>query len=216
MKQPKSSAPVPRYQVFAMDDGEIVVQWSENRVQEITTGRYREYNPNHFGRRLSDYELDRLAEIQIIEHYNRQYIWLYALPEGGRFDGLNTKESAMPRYYYLNTTLPVEKLDDVRAALVSSGLGESGAEAHDRDQIIAITGEDGLLFPTLEVAENALQMIVEQVPLLNSSSIAFAHEPTFSAAANNRQSDAVIDLDALIAEQDAKRESKSDDPPQDG
>lgn len=207
MKQAHNSAPVPRYQVFAMDDGEIVVQWTETRVQEITTGKYRELGSKSFGRRLNDAELRRLAEMKIIEQFNRSYIWLYSLPETGRYDGLNLKESNQPRFYYLNTTLSAEHLDEVRAALVESGLEDAGAEAHERDGVVAITADDGMLFPQLADAEEALQWVIERVPMLRDSAIAFANEPSFLGTHGQTDADDYIDLDQLIADQDAKHDS---------
>ncbi len=206
MKQAHNSAPVPRYQVYAMDDGEIVVQWTETRVQEITTGKYREVGSKSFGRRLNDAELRRLAEMKIIEQFNRSYVWLYSLPETGRYDGLDLKESNQHRFYYLNTTLPAERLDEVQAALVQSGLQEAGAEAHDRDSVVAITADDGMLFPQLADAEEALQWVIERVPILRDSVIAFAYESSFSGSQDRSGADDYIDLDQLIADQDAKRD----------
>jgi hypothetical protein len=203
-----SSSPVLRSQVFTINDGTVVVQWSETRVQDIHTGRYREFSHRDFGRRLTDYDLDRLKELAVIEHYNHAYIWLYAMPEQGRFDALRTQEksSTQSRYFYLNTTLPADQLEQVRGVLEESGLHQLGAEAHNRDGVVAITGERAMLFLTLEEAEQALgHVLANASEFLGATTIAFANVPTF-VLINQEEDDEVIDLDALIADQDSRRD----------
>lgn len=209
-----NSTPYPRTQIFTLNDGTPVIQWGDTNVQDIATGKFRAYTPRDFGRRLSDEDLSRLKDLQIIHHFNRTYVWLYALPESGRFSGLRTQDSApRRRYYYLNTTLPPEYLDDVQEYLVESGLADVGAEAHVRENIIAITGGQATLFVELNDAEEALQHLLSNAPdWLTAATIAFADAATF-APHDSAEKDVLIDLDALIAAQDhGVQNHTSDDP----
>lgn len=206
MSQKFSSSPVLRSQVFTLEDGAVVVQWGEQWAQDIHTGAYREYSHKEVERRLMDYELTHLKEIGVIEHYNNAYIWLYPLPEKGRFIGLRTQEKSFnqQRYFYLNTTLPSDKIEEVRQALADGGLLEIGAEAYERDGVVAITGERGMLFLTLEEAEAANAHILTYTPpLLAATTIAFADTPSFISEDSPVDEFDPIELDDLIADQDA-------------
>ncbi len=206
MSSMQSSTPYPRTQLFTLQDGTAVIQWGDHNVQDIATGNYSAYTSHDFGRWLSDEELARLKEQHIIQHYNRTYIWLYALPEHGRFRELRTQETSnLPRHFYLNTTLTPEYLGDVTQYLIDSGLASVGAEAHVRDEVIAITGERAALFLDLDEAESALSALLANAPdWMTATTIAFANAITFEAV---QAADAFssIDLDALIAAQDAHR-----------
>ncbi len=209
MTKTRSSSPMPRNQVFILDDGSVVVQWTEARVQDIQTGVYRNYSPKDFGRRLNDYELERLKEQGIIEEYNRSSVWLYALPEGERFQSQRILESTSnaARFYYLNTTLPEDYVDLLLEHLDRTGLSGMGAEVAVVDGVLAVTGENQTLFATLDEAEQALEFLLRDAPdWLSAVTVAFSDKPTFTQTDSDDFADEfpAIDLDALIAEQDGR------------
>ncbi|MFN8529863.1 MAG: hypothetical protein U0670_14760 [Anaerolineae bacterium] len=205
-KKTISSSPIPRHLVLMLDSGDVVVMWSDKLAQDIATGRTFERSPKDFGRRLSDSELTRLEELHQVEAYNRSYVWLYALPEQARFAALRVQESSQPRYYYLNTTLSADHLDDVYVFLHESELAGIGAEAHVRDGVIAITAEQGYLFPQLSDAETALTHLMEKAPdWLRATTIAFADVAEFAETDSARDESEPLDLDALIKAQDAAK-----------
>jgi CheY-like chemotaxis protein len=201
MSRVLSGSPVPRHQVFVLDDGEPVVQWSENYVQEIHSGRVREFDFGQFGHRVNDHELEQLKSLGLIEHFNRQYIWVYALPEQSRYMGLRTIEgnSKQARVYYLNTTLPESELNDVVELLEQNGAGEMFT-ATAYDGVIAIIGYDWEAYISVAEAETAQRTLVEISPVFESTAVAFVEMPSIQGTVDE---DEPLDLDALIASQSA-------------
>ena len=120
-----SGSAVPRYQVFVLADGTYVIQWTEASVQDLMTGQYREYGVGDFGHRVTDHELDGLKTSGVIEDFDHAYVWLYALPEESRFELHTLEEQAVNRVrsYYVNTTLPAEKLGEVARAFCGARSG---------------------------------------------------------------------------------------------
>jgi CheY-like chemotaxis protein len=200
MSRVLSGSPVPRHQVFVLGDGNPVVQWSESRVQDIYSGRVLEYDYSLFGHPISDFELEQLKSLGLVEQFNRQYVWVYALPEQGRFIGLRTIEgkSAQSRSYYLNTTLPESDLDEVVALLEERGASEMFTITA-YEGIVAVLGYDWSTYATIDEAEAARQALVEISLLFESTAVAFVEVPTMQSAAEEGS----LDLDALIASQSA-------------
>lgn len=200
MSRVLSGSPVPRHQVFVLDDGNPVVQWSESRVQEIYSGRVRAFDYSLFGHPVSDYELEQLKSLGLIEHYNRQYVWLFALPEQGRFLGLRTIEgkTGQGRVYYLNTTLPDTELDNVITLLEEQGMSEMFTVT-PYDGIVAVLGYDWEPYPTIADAEAAQRTLVGLSPIFESSAVAFV-EISYTPPYDEEEE---IDLDTLIASQSA-------------
>jgi CheY-like chemotaxis protein len=207
-KVPRGSA-VARHQVFVLADGEVVVQWTETTVQELLTGAYRPFSASDFGRPISDDELEQLKNAAQIEQFNRQYVWLYAMPESHRFD-LHTYEGpTRQRVFYLNTTLPLDRLDDVRAAIARINQNETlSAVAHD--EMIAVLGKDGKPFAQIGDAETAGKRLSEIAPeLFSMAAVAFVEvnadgDTPFSLPRSDRDAEAVISLDDLIASQEMR------------
>ncbi|MDX2160141.1 MAG: hypothetical protein SF162_02340 [bacterium] len=214
MRKLLNSSPVARHLLSVLDDGEVVVAWSETLIQNIHSGQLIDPAGQITGRRLTDAELERLQELHHVEHYNRSYVWLYALPEQPRFASVRTYETAeRPRYYYLNTTVPAEQQAAVQAFLEQSGLSGLGAEAHIRDEIVAVTGERGMLFVDVLEAESALAFMLPNAPdWLAATTIAFAESAAFGSTPD-AEDEAFIDLEALIADQDAKRAASQQSAP---
>jgi CheY-like chemotaxis protein len=189
--------------VFILADGSFVVQWDEKRVQELLTGRYRPYVDTDFGHAITDYELNQLKAAGRVEHYNRQYVWLYALPEAGRYNNEARNHYTRIRSYYLNTTLPKSRLDEVQALLRAMELdGEYLARA--RSDLVAVLGKNGAPFHNLQEAETAQKHLMARAPaIFEHSAIAFV-ETASSLNSYKRQTEHSLeptDLTNIIASQ---------------
>lgn len=160
--------------VFVLENGDPVVQWTEHHVQELLTGRYRPYDISQFGHPISDLELDQLKHGGLLEHYNRQYVWLYALPESGRF-GLRTQEASRGRRrtFYINTTLPPSELPRVTQDVISGGLGDAFT-VREHDDVVSVWRRNGDGFSELPDAEDALRWLMNAAPrTFKDSAVAF-------------------------------------------
>jgi CheY-like chemotaxis protein len=169
-----SGSPVPRRTVFILADGSFVVQWDEHRVQDLLSGHYRKYEDRDFGHTITDYELNQLKQAGRVEHFNNQYIWLYALPEQGRF-AVDREYSgpARLRSYYLNTTLPEARLAEVEARLRELKL-DNDFLARARGGLVAVLGKNGAPFRELKDAERNLRMLIGRASdLFQNAAIAF-------------------------------------------
>jgi len=158
-----SGSAVSRYHVFILADGTFVVQWGETQVQDLLSGRYRAFDYHDFGHSITDYELSQLKAAGRVEHYNRNYVWLYALPEQGRFAELKTQDRSRNRVrsYYLNTTLPSSQLETIQSLLNSLGMAEEFL-ARVRGDLVVILGKNGAPFAQLTDAENAQKLLVSK------------------------------------------------------
>jgi hypothetical protein len=79
MTQHYTGFPVPRHTVFALKNGTPVVQWDDNKVQDLLTGEYLEFDRKEVSHTITDVELDQLISAGSVEHYNQQFVWLYSL-----------------------------------------------------------------------------------------------------------------------------------------
>jgi CheY-like chemotaxis protein len=200
-----SGSAVSRHHVFILADGTFVVQWGETHVQDLLSGRYRSFQDHDFGHAITDYELNQLKAAGRVEHYNRNYVWLYALPEQGRFSELKTQERSRQRVrsYYLNTTLPKSQLEEVQARLNAQGNGEDFL-ARVRGDLVIILGKKGAPFPQLTDAELAQKQLMAKAPdLFRDTAVAFIE----ASASNSTMSHGVervaeaSDLASIIASQ---------------
>jgi CheY-like chemotaxis protein len=164
MKKVLSGVAVPRHSLFTMVNGSFVVQWDESRVQDLLTGAYCEYRYEDMGHPITDYELNQLKSAGRVEHFNRSYVWLYALPEAGRFSYLKILQHShgYVRRYYLNTMLLPADLSQAKHAMEGAHLMGKYAP-YVRGEHIAIGDKDGMLFQTLEAAENAQRQLQNAV-----------------------------------------------------
>lgn len=175
MKKVLSGVAVPRHSLFTLANGSFVVQWDESRVQDLLTGNYLAYRYEDMGHPITDYELGQLKSAGRVEHYNRTYVWLYALPETGRFGQLKVLERGRGRVrmYYLNTMLLSADLPHAQKVLEGADLVEKYVP-YARDNHIAIGPKDGMLFHTLEAAENAQRQLHAALsPVLGDLVVAF-------------------------------------------
>lgn len=200
-----SGSPVPRNFVFILADGTFVVQWDESRVQDLLTGRYRVINYEDFGHPISDYELNQLKAAGRVEHYTRDYVWLFALPEDKRFDrDLAVQETTRSRVksYYLNTALSAEKLSEIEALLTVMGV-QSEFQVRNRSGLVAILGKNGAPFSQLKDAETAQKILSAKAPeRLKDITVAFVetvqNDYTRSVESTNNTAP---DLASIIASQ---------------
>lgn len=201
-----SGSPVPRHTVFILADGSFVVQWDENRVQELLSGRYRSFDDHNFGHAITDYELNQLKVAGRVEHFNRQYVWLFALPETGRYDvNVRTLHRSHDRLrvYYLNTTLAPDQLSAVEERLQVARLTEYFL-ARVRGGVVTVLGRNGAPFRQLTDAERAQKRLVAEDPVLfRHMAVAFI-ETSNEDNGYKRQTEQVaeqMDLTAIIASQ---------------
>lgn len=99
-----SGSAILRVRVFVLADGTSVVQWDEKRVQELLSGQYRHYDHQRdFGHAITDYELNILKSNGRVEHYTQKFVWLFPLPEAGRYQRKVLDGLSKTRGYYLTT-----------------------------------------------------------------------------------------------------------------
>lgn len=197
-----SGSPVPRHTVFILADGSFVVQWDTNRVQDLLSGYYRKYDDKDFGHAITDYELNQLKAAGLVEHFNNQYIWLYALPEQGRFPlDREYQGPARVRSYYLNSTLPESRLAEVETVLRSHDL-DGDFLARVRGSLIAILGKNGAPFRQLKDAERAQKLLANRAPdLFQHTAIAFVETSENSYGRPVEQPAGTVDLATIINSQ---------------
>jgi CheY-like chemotaxis protein len=155
-----SGAPISRYQVFTLADGNFVVQWESSSVQELLSGRYRPYeHMKDFGHPVTDYELKQLKASGRVEHFNRNSVWLYALPEAGRFGNIKTLDRGdRVRVYYLSSRLSKSELPQVQSRLAELGLANDFL-ARSRNKMVVVLGKNGMPFRHLQDAEKAQRLL---------------------------------------------------------
>src|SRR6187551_2881135 len=106
--------PVPRARIFVLRDGTFVVQWEENRVQALLSGRYHAYSDDQFGTSINDYELHQLKNSGVVDDYDEELVYLAP--------SISANASTPNRSFYLNTTLHKSQMESVRVALEQQNL----------------------------------------------------------------------------------------------
>jgi CheY-like chemotaxis protein len=206
MKRIQSGSAVPRHLVFVLADGSFVVQWNEAFVQDLLNGRNRPFKEHDFGHNISDYELVQLQAAGRVEQFNRNYIWLFSLPEQNRFiPEPRTQEQMRDRIrgYYLNTTLPDAQLDQINEALLHIGL-EGEFRAANRSELVVVFSRNGMPFVNLKDAEHAQQHLKAKSPdLFKASVIAFVDMPFRNGMYKDQTTSTseLLDLSSIIAGQ---------------
>ncbi|MFN8376729.1 MAG: response regulator [Anaerolineae bacterium] len=180
MKKVFSGSAVPRHLVFILNDGTFIVQWDENRVQELLNGRYRPYQAEDFGHAITDYELNQLKAAGRVEHYNKYFVWLYALPDTSHIP-VQARSSEVRhdrvRTYYLNTTLPKSHLPQIENLLVELDIADDFL-ARIRGDLVVILGRNGVPFRFLTDAEKAQKQLQLSAPeIFKELVIAFVEAP---------------------------------------
>ncbi len=203
MKKFNGSA-ITRHQVFTLSDGSYVVQWDDNRVQELLSGQYRPFDhARDFGHAITDYELKQLRVSGRVEHYNHKYVWLLPLPEGGRFGERRVmgKEDRI-RAFYLTTSLPKSEIAQAQQTLNDLGFGERFF-ARARDSVVVVLGKHGIPFRTFQEAEQAQEAIsMQSSQVFSVLSIAFIETSSRTLYRHTMDSNSTkLNLDELIASQ---------------
>jgi CheY-like chemotaxis protein len=205
MRKKFSGSPIARYQVFTLADGSYVVQWDDKRVQELLTGNYREFDARRdFGHEITEYELKQLKAAGRVEHYNRDYVWLFSLPETMRF-GVRREMGRGDRIraYYLSTTLPKSQLENIRLLLHQLGLAEEVAVVL-RQNILAIMTAHGGYLPDIETAEKVqAHLETHAADLFTGLTIAYDEVSSRTPSHGNStvEDNTPISLEELIASQ---------------
>jgi len=165
MKRLSGSSAIARHQVFITNDGNYVVQWDDDLVQDIYSGEYLEFDDRHdYGRMLNDHELKQLKNNGRVERYNRQYVWLMPLPEATRLGRQRVMgRGNRIRAFYLITRYPKTQVESVRNALNTHGYAGSFT-ARIREDRVVILGQHGLPFRDVQVAESAQVQLSTALP----------------------------------------------------
>lgn len=167
---------VVRSRVFVLIDGSFVVKWDEHQVQDLLTGQYRHYERRDFGAPITDFELNQLKQVGIVERFDREQVWLSPSPERSRYYQMNAQQKRV-RSYYLNTTLASNQLTSIEATLMRLGMDDE-LEARVRDEFIVIWGEFGRGFTNFDEAEEVRTYLVNQMPELFSETVVAFIETT--------------------------------------
>jgi two-component system cell cycle response regulator DivK len=210
MKKVFSGSAVPRHLVFILNDGAFIVQWDEHRVQELLSGRYRPYQAADFGHAITDYELNQLKAAGRVEHYNKYFVWLYALPENARIPlqpkSPDTHQDRV-RTYYLNTTLPKSHLQHVEGVLRDLYVDDDFL-ARIRGDLVVILGRNGVPFRYLTDAEKAQKQLQLSAPEeFKNLVIAFVEAPVEDG---DIKAQTEPTLDADLVDPDLIRDSQHD------
>lgn len=204
MKKVHSGIAVPRHFVFITADGAFVVQLSESRVQDLLTGQFLTLRDENYGHGINDYELNQLKVAGRVEHYNRNYVWLNALPEPHTYEKRTTQERLpdRARFYYINTTLPKSKINVIQGMLAGLGLSDN-VLAVDRGDLVAILGKSGKPFAELNEAETIQKELTSRAPHLFEKSVIAFIEMASNDGVNQEimQITGLSDLATIIASQ---------------
>jgi hypothetical protein len=76
--------PVSRSLVFVLQSGEAVVDWGDNRVQDVLSGEFRTFQESDYGRPIMDADLESLKNNGRVEAYDAMLVYLRPLPEPPR------------------------------------------------------------------------------------------------------------------------------------
>jgi CheY-like chemotaxis protein len=197
---------VPRHFVQVMGDGSIAVQWDVSRVQDVLTGAYRDLRAGETGQPAGDAELTSLMAAGRVEYFNRAFVWLYALPENNRYaGGLHTQERipGRVRLYYLNTTLPVDQLEVVQAALDQLALADK-MTAQVKDDCVVISPHHHHRLEDVHTAELLQEQLARHDESLFGATVVAFYETDVEAVKRVQEIvpvEAVPSLDDLIASQ---------------
>jgi hypothetical protein len=151
----QETIPVPRNRVFVLVDGTFVVQWEENRVQDLLSGRYRPFSEETLGNPISDYELGQLKNRGIVAHFDHELIHLSPNP--------NLLALPTTRAYYLNTALPKTDKGRVENRLQTLDL-LTRFSVRATEKFVVIRGPNGVAFNGFEETEKARELLIASAP----------------------------------------------------
>lgn len=199
-----SGSAISRVRVFVLADGTSVVQWDEKRVQELLSGHYRHYEHQHdFGHAITDYELNILKSNGRVEHYTQKYVWLFPLPESGRYQRKVLDGLGKSRGYYLTTGCQKVEMATVKQAVETLGL-QTLVKPIVQGGVIVFHNPQGQLFVKMEDAEKAQQRLMALTSdLFGEISVAFVEmqHRHVTKPLNTSDDETLPSLDELIASQ---------------
>jgi hypothetical protein len=143
---------VPRSRVFVLKNGIFVVQWEENRVQDLVNGKYINYSEDDFGSAIHDYELAQLKTVGCVWGYDVEQVFLSDMPMALQQNG---------RSYYLHTQRPKSEHQTLQKLLKACGFYERFSSLV-REDVVVIRGKDGIAFSNFDEAERARELIVRK------------------------------------------------------
>jgi len=155
---------IPLDRIYVINEQDFVIDWGEQRVESLTDGRYFPAPAISSRHEISQYELDQLARAGYINGYDDHFVFLdvHAVTLGQH----------QQRQYYLHTRLTKDRRADVEAWLQTAQLDHEHA-VRVQSNFVIIRGKNGLGFPTLDAATTAQMQLVEQVPQLATTVVAF-------------------------------------------
>lgn len=161
----EENVPIPRKRLFVLTDGRFVIQWEENRVQDLLSGRYAPFAEGDFGNAITDYELNQLKNSGIVADYDQHLIYLQ--PD------ISTAVTTPGRTYYLNTTLHKSQVELVKAVLNTDDFAHKYS-VRVQEIFVIIRGPSGTAFQGFDDAERARESLVEHnAELLGNTVVAF-------------------------------------------
>lgn len=170
--RPDETIPIPRWRIFVLNQS-FVVQWEENRVQDLQTGRYYGFTPDAQPPAITDFELSELKKVGIIEDYDDILVHLPPLP--------SITDSPL-RVYYINTTLPKQQCNLVEDALREVDLQTEFA-VRTQERFVIVRAHSGHGFVSFDAAERARQMLQIALPdLMQNAVVAFVETLTTEEA----------------------------------
>lgn len=184
-------------------NGTFVVQWEESRVQDLLSGKYLEYeHSTDFGHAITEYELKQLRAAGRVEHFNRTYVWLYPLPEAGRFgQRRELGRGNRIRAYYLSTPFTKSQIANIQSMFDELKLNDRYT-VRIRDNVVVILGENGIPFRTPKDAEDAQTVLGKHAPgLLSDLVVAFIETNNKQRMPMMNETDKKLSLDEIIASQ---------------
>lgn len=76
-----SGVPVPRTMLLSLKSGDIVVDWGNNRIQDIITGDFVSLEDGDDGETVHDGELEIMKKNGQILSYDARMVYIGPLPE---------------------------------------------------------------------------------------------------------------------------------------
>lgn len=163
--QDEEKIPVPRKRLFVLNDGRFVIQWEENRVQDLLSGRYSPFSEDDFGNAITDYELNQLQNSGVVADYDDHLIYLQ--PD------VSISASTPGRTYYLNTTLNKSRVQEVRDVIAKAEFAHNYS-VRIQEIFVIIRGHSGMAYHNFDDAEHAREILIEHYPeLLGKTVVAF-------------------------------------------
>jgi hypothetical protein len=147
--------PVPREFVFVLTDGTYCVQWHDERVQELVSGKLRDFSEREYGHRLVDREFEQLREAGIVVDYDSKYVWLSHIPSARELGSEETEEHGQ---WAIVLGIP-SSLQDKIARTLAQDEPDLGGVVYAVGDGLVLAGPDGRPFASRQEAEMVLERL---------------------------------------------------------